>query len=186
MKAAIETASLFKEIEEISGEKYITIGPVKGKYLVDIIRKAGAKKVLEIGTYIGYSAILIAKALPENGKVVTVEIDPESIAQALRNIQKTKCVNKVEIRVGDAGIVIPGIWEEFDLVFIDADKSRYLEYIKLCEKKLKKGGIVFADNVKIFASDMEDFLDYVRNSGRYESRYIDVGYDGVEICKKLF
>jgi|SRR3972149_3488682 len=186
MKAQIETDTVFREIEEISGERFITIGPAKGKFLIEAIRKSEAKRVLEIGTYTGYSAILIAKTLPGDGKVVTIEIDPKFVAQALRNIQKTKCINKIEIRVGDAGIVIPGIREEFDMVFIDADKGRYLEYLKLSEKKLKRGGVVFADNVKVFASDMQDFLDYVRNSGQYESQYIDVGHDGVEICKKLF
>jgi len=186
MKTEIENDTLFREIEKISGERFFTIGPVKGRLLADIVRNSGVKMVLEIGTYIGYSAILMAKALPEDGKVVTIEIDPKSVAQALCNIQKTKCINKIEIRVGDAGIVIPGIREEFDVIFIDADKSRYLEYLKLSEKKLKRGGIVFTDNVKVFASDMPDFLDYVRKSGRYESRYIDMGYDGVEISKKLF
>lgn len=186
MKTGVETDTLFREIEEISGERFFTIGPIKGRLLADIVRNSGAKRVLEIGTYIGYSAILIAKTLPGDGKVVTIEIDPKSVAQALCNIQKTKCENKIEIRVGDAGMVIPGIQEEFDVVFIDADKSKYLEYLKLSEKKLKRGGIVFADNVKIFASEMHDYLDYVRNSGGYESKYIDIGFDRVEISKKLF
>ena len=68
MKTQIETDTVFREIEEISGERYITIGLVKGRLLVDIVRNSGAKRVLEIGTYIGYSAILIARTLPGDGK----------------------------------------------------------------------------------------------------------------------
>lgn len=82
--------------------------------------------------------------------------------------------------------IIPRLNEVFDMVFLDAEKNEYLEYLKLSEKKLKKGGVVFADNVKLYACSMRDFLGYVRNSGRYRSQFIDVGSDGVELSIKLF
>jgi predicted O-methyltransferase YrrM len=83
-------------------------------------------------------------------------------------------------------MVIPSINDKFDMVFLDATKDEYLEYLKLSENKLEKGGVVFADNVKMSAHEMRDYLDYVRKSGRYKSKYIDVGFDGVEISTKLF
>ena len=82
--------------------------------------------------------------------------------------------------------IIPTLNESFDMVFIDASKNEYLDYLKLSEDKLKKGGVVFADNVKIFAHNMQNFLDYVRNSKGYRSEFIDVGFDGVEVSEKLF
>lgn len=81
--------------------------------------------------------------------------------------------------------VIPTLKETFDFVFIDAEKSEYFKYLKLAEGKLQKGAVVFADNAGFFAEQMGDYLDYVRNSGKYKSRYIKVGEDGVEISVKL-
>jgi len=72
------------------------------------------------------------------------------------------------------------------MVFLDATKDEYLKYLKLSEDKLETGSPVFADNVKTSAHEMRDYLCYVRNSGRYRSEYVDVGFDGVEISMKLF
>jgi predicted O-methyltransferase YrrM len=87
--------------------------------------------------------------------------------------------------VGDALDVIPGLRGPFDMVFLDVAKDEYLPYLKLAEPKLSPRAVVFSDNVKIFAGQMEDFLDYVRKGGGYASRYIDVGFDGVEISRRL-
>lgn len=162
------------------------IGPLKGKYLADTVKQYRVRKVLEVGTLVGYSAILIAKNLPDNGQISTLEINPHSAELAERNIHKAGLEDKIQIRIGNALEVIPQLSEEFDMVFIDAAKDEYFRYLKLAEKILKKKGVVFADNVKIFASQMQDYLEYVRNSGKYESRFIDVGFDGVEISIKLF
>jgi predicted O-methyltransferase YrrM len=81
--------------------------------------------------------------------------------------------------------MIPTLTGQLDFAFIDAEKSEYLQYLKLIEEKLCKVAVVFADNAGIFADQMGDYLDYVRNSGRYRSRYIQVGEDGIEISIKL-
>lgn len=73
----------------------------------------------------------------------------------------------------------------FDFAFIDAEKSEYFQYLSLAEDKLRKGAVVVADNAGIFADQMRDYLDYVRNSGKYQSRYVQVGGDGLEISVKL-
>ncbi len=186
-RAAVEAEAILREIESLSLVKFLPIiGPVKGKYLVEAVRKYKVKRVLEIGTLVGYSAILIAKNLPEDSEIFTIEINPQSAGIAKENIQKAGMADKIKVHIGNALEVIPRIKEEFDMVFIDAAKNEYLDYLKLSEKKLKKNGVVFADNVKIFADQMEDFLDYLRNSGKYKSEYIDVGFDGVEISEKLF
>ena len=81
--------------------------------------------------------------------------------------------------------VIPRLDMVFDMLFLDAAKNEYLEYLKLAEGKLNSGRVVYADNAGVFASNMRDYLDYVRTSGKYRSEYHAVGSDGVEISLKL-
>jgi predicted O-methyltransferase YrrM len=186
-KIALDADSVLKEIEVLSRKKFLPIiGPIKGKYLINTVRKYHVSQVLEIGTLVGYSAILIAENLPDNGKIISIEINPLSANQAQDNIQKAGLSGKIEVRVGNALNEISRVDNMFDMLFIDAAKDEYFEYLKLGEAKLKKNGVVFADNVKIFASQMPEYLDYVRNSGKYQSKYVDVGFDGVEISLKLF
>jgi predicted O-methyltransferase YrrM len=181
-------AEMVLEDIEIRSQKMFwpIIGPLKGKYLADAVKQYRVRKVLEVGTLVGYSAILIAKNLPDNGQISTIEINPHSAELAEGNISKAGLEDKIQISIGNALEVIPQLSDEFDMVFIDAAKDEYFRYLKLAEKNLKKKGVVFADNVKIFANQMRDYLEYVKNSGKYESRFIDVGYDGVEISIKLF
>ncbi len=187
VKPTMEGDAVLREIETLAKEAFLPIiGPKKGKYLVDTIRRFNVKNVLEVGTLIGYSAILMAKTLPQDGRIVTIEINPRSAKLAEENIRKAGLADKVEVHIGNAITVIPSINDKFDMVFLDASKGEYFDYIRLSEEKLKTGGVVFADNVKMFAHEMRDYLDYVRNSGRYQSEYFDVGFDGVEISTKLF
>lgn len=178
---------VLREIEELSKREYLPIiGPQKGKHLVDTVRRFNVKNVLEVGTLVGYSAILIASNLPQEGRVVTVEMNPKSARLAQENIRRAGLADKIELHIGDALTVIPDMDGNFDMLFLDATKDEYLKYLKLCEDKLERGGVVFADNVKTPASEMRNYLDCVRNSGGYSSEYIDVGFDGVEISTKLF
>jgi caffeoyl-CoA O-methyltransferase len=182
----MEGDGVLRKIEELSKRTFLPIiGPIKGKYLVETIKRFDVEKVLEVGTLIGYSAILMAQTLPKDGKVVTIEINPKSARLAEENVRGAWLVDKIELHIGDALTVIPSINDKFDMVFLDATKDEYLKYLKLSENKLKKGGVVFADNAKMFAHEMRGYLDYIRNSGKYKSDYVDVGFDGVEISKKL-
>jgi predicted O-methyltransferase YrrM len=183
----MKSDAVLREIEELSKRTFLPIiGPIKGKHLVDTVRRFNVKNVLEVGTLIGYSAMLIALNLPQEGRVVTIEMNPKSARLAEENIRKAGLADKIEVHIGNALTVIPAMNDSFDMVFLDATKNEYLEYLKLSENKLKRGGVVFADNVKMFAHVMRDYLDYVRNSGGYKSKYIDVGFDGVEISTKQF
>lgn len=174
-------------IENLTKRQFLPIiGPHKAKVFRKILKKYKPKTVLEIGTLIGYSTIVIASELPKNGKLISIEINDDLARIARENIRRVELDKKVKVLVGDAKKIIPKLKQKFDLVFIDAIKEEYLDYLKLAEKNLKKGSIVIADNAKIFAKDMEDYLDYVRNSGNYKSKYIDVPLsgDGIEISLK--
>ena len=102
-----------------------------------------------------------------------------------KNIVRANIPPKIKIITGDALEVIPTLKGQFDFAFVDAEKSEYFQYLKLAEGKLRKDAVVFADNAGAFADQMGDYLDYVRNSGKYKSRYVQVGKDGVEISVKL-
>jgi predicted O-methyltransferase YrrM len=161
------------------------IGPHKGVVLVEVIRDIKPKRVLEVGTLIGYSAILIAKELDSKAHLVTIEIHPGEAETARQNIKRAKVHPTVDVIEGDALKVIPTLTGKFDMVFIDADKTEYIDYLRLVEDKLHKGSVIIADNAGIFADQMKDYLDYVRSSGKYTSKFIPFGEDGVEVSVKL-
>lgn len=160
---------VLKEIEDAArGEKFLPIvGPSRGKILVKVIREVKPKRVLEIGTLVGYSAILMGKELGSDAHLITIEIDANNAKLAKKNIRKAEIPPTVEVLVGDALKIIPKLKGDFDLVFIDADKEQYLEYLRLVEDKLHKGSVIVADNVEHAPA----YLDYVRSSGKYNSRF---------------
>jgi predicted O-methyltransferase YrrM len=153
--------------------------------LVEEVRKAKPRHVLEVGTLIGYSAILMGKELGGDAEIVTIEIHSDEAEVARANVVKANILPKVTIIIGDASEVIPTLEGKFDFAFIDAEKNEYLGYLKLAEGKFRKGTVVVADNAGIFAKQMSDYLDYIRNSGSYRSRYVQVGDDGMEISVRI-
>jgi predicted O-methyltransferase YrrM len=157
------------------------VGPTKGKILAEEIRKAKPKRVLEVGTLIGYSAILIGRELDADTRITTIEIHAEEAKAAKKNIRRTEISPKVNVIVGDAIKVIPTLKDCFDAVFIDAEKNEYFQYLKLMEDKLHEGTVIIADNAGILATQMQDYLEYVRKSERYRSKFIQVDDDGVEV-----
>ena len=179
---------VLSEMEEIARLDYLpSIGPIKGKIIGDIIKKYKPKRILEIGTLHGYSAILMANFLlsvndnDDNDNatkfiVVCLEIDKKLANIAKKNIEKAGLSDKIKVINGDALEIIPKLDNNhyrFDLVFIDAVKNQYLEYLKLIEENdlmnKEEAAVVIADNVLIYENEMRDYLDYVRNSGQYNS-----------------
>ena len=173
---------VLKEIEKTSVRQFLPIvGPDKGKVLVDVIKKYKPKRVLEVGTLVGYSAILMSQHLAAGGKVVSIEINAQTAKIAKDNIKKAGFESKVDVVIGDAIETIPKLKGTFDILFLDAAKEEYLDYLKTAEDKLSKNTIVVADNVKVFEDAMKDYLDYVRGSGKYKSKTYDTGHDAIEV-----
>jgi predicted O-methyltransferase YrrM len=176
---------VLKKIEKLSEKIFLPIvGPEKGKILATFIKKRRPKNILEIGTLIGYSAILMAKNAPKNSKILSIEINP-IFAIIAREIVKKAGFGNIQIVVGDAKRVIPKLKEKFDFVFIDAAKEEYIDYLLVLEPKLNSKAIVVADNAGIFAEEMRDYLSYVRNSGKYKSKTYFVEGDALEVSIKL-
>jgi len=179
-----------KRIEQRTGYKYLPIiGPRKASVLAELIRRVRPKRVLEVGTLIGYSAIVMGKELEGDAEMITIEIDEDEAKLARENIRASGIKPRVEVLIGDALELIPKLKGSFDFVFLDAAKDEYLDYLRLVEPKLHKGSMIVADNVRSVTVApmlyMGEYLKYVRKSGRYESRLISVGWDGMEVSTKL-
>ena len=141
-------------LKDLNKETYLKVlnprmlsGHIQGRFLSIITKLIKPKKILEIGTYTGYSAICMAEGLIENGIIHTIDINEELVSIQNKYFKKSKCNNSITQHVGDARNIIKNINEEFDVVFLDADKENYIEYYELVIEKVKKGGLIIADNV---------------------------------------
>lgn len=177
---------VIKLIENNQTYNYLPIiGPEKGQVLVKMVKLVRPKLVIEVGTLVGYSALMMARFLPRSGKIISLEIDKKIAEIAKRNIKSANLAAKIEVIVGDAKKTLRQINKTVDLLFLDAAKEEYLTYLELVEPFLRKKAVVVADNVKIFKDDVADFLEYVRYSGKYNSEIFDFGQDAVEVSIKL-
>ena len=122
-------------------------GPVQGKLLEFVCTMLKPKNVLEIGTFCGYSAMCMAKALPDDGHLFTIEADPECEDVVKMFVEKADLGDKITLLMGDARQIIPTFDDVFDLVFIDADKVSYPSYYEMVMPKVASGGFILADNV---------------------------------------
>ena len=121
-------------------------GPVEGRFLELLVFATAARRVLEIGTFSGYSALSMAAGLPAGGTIVTCEIDPEVAEVARRHIEASPYGDRIEQRVGPALETLEELDGPFDLVFVDADKQGYADYIEAVLPKLSERGLIAIDN----------------------------------------
>ena len=168
------------------------IGPKRGRFLDDVIEAHRPATILEVGTLVGYSAIRMGRHLKDGQRITCVEVREDMALTARSNFEKAGLADKIEVIVGDARNVLPTLEGPLDMVFLDAVKEDYLYYLKSIEKLLHKGSVVVADNVKSHAEEVEPYLEYVRNSGRFTSTYREAPPnfgtgpgDAVEISVKL-
>ncbi len=135
--------------QRTAGLPDIEVAPTGGKLLHLLARATGARRVLEIGTLGGYSTIWLARAIPEDGRVVTIEAEPRNADIARANIDRAGVGDRVEIRVGRGADVLPAlvVEEPFDLVFIDADKESNTIYLDWAARLGRSGGLVVVDNI---------------------------------------
>ncbi|MBN2638516.1 MAG: class I SAM-dependent methyltransferase [Bacteroidales bacterium] len=171
-------------------------GKVQGKFLEMVVRMLQPKRILEIGTFTGYSAMSMARTLPEGGKLITLENNEEITGFAKSFFDKSGVSDKIHLIQGDAKEIIPELDEIFDLIFIDADKEQYVDYYELAFPKLRKGGFILADNVlwggKAVHTDkrldketsgIRRFNDYVAADSRVEQVMLSVRDGLLLVCK---
>lgn len=123
------------------------IGKMEASFLGFLLRSIDAKRVLELGTFTGYSALAMAEHLPADGEVITVDINQSTVDIAQSFWNQSPDGKKIKSIIGSGLDIIPTLSGEFDLVFIDADKRNYIDYLKLTVPKLSKNGIIVIDNV---------------------------------------
>jgi predicted O-methyltransferase YrrM len=144
-------ADILKKIDRDTHAKVLMprmlSGHLQGRVLSMISHMIRPQRILEIGTYTGYSAICLAEGLQENGKLITIDINEELEDRVRDYFAASSYGNKIEYRIGNAVEVIPALNETFDLVFVDADKERYSVYFDLVIDKVRNGGFILADNV---------------------------------------
>ncbi len=175
--------NVLRKIERLEEDVFLPIiGRKKGAFLESLIRKYQPKMILEIGSLVGYSAILMARNL-RKGKIISVEFVSEIANAARKHIKEAGFSDVINVIEGNAIDTIPTLEVVFDFVFIDASKEEYFSYLKLLERyrKIVRGCVILADNVKIFVDSMKDYLEYVRKSEKYKSKYYDFGDDGMEL-----
>jgi predicted O-methyltransferase YrrM len=125
----------------------MVVGPLEAAFLKVMALTGRARRVLEIGAFTGYSALAMAEALPEDGSVLTCEIDPESAAFARRFWDKSPHGKKIEVRVGPALETLRTLTGPFDVIFIDADKANYVNYYRRAKELIAPTGVILIDNV---------------------------------------
>lgn len=154
-----------------------------------LIESSGAKRAVEVGSFIGHGAIQMGIGLERTGgHLTTIEIDPETAKLCRENLAKASLEKTVTLVEGDALVELPKLQGEFDFVFLDAKKSDYLKYLKAIEPKLKKGAVIVSDNVIKHAKAMPDFLDYIQTCPDYETVIIRASEekgDGMAISYRL-
>jgi predicted O-methyltransferase YrrM len=182
----------------VAGLPAIDVSPAQGKFLSLLVKIAGARRILEIGTLGGYSTVWMAKALPTDGRLVSLEYAPKHAEVARANIERAGLSDRVEIRTGAALDLLPALaaggGTPFDLTFIDADKPNNPNYLDWAAKLTRKGGIVILDNVVrggrvIDAASTEPSIvgtraafDLIREHPAYDATALQTvglkGYDG--------
>jgi predicted O-methyltransferase YrrM len=180
----------------------IDVTPLQGKFLELLVRATGARRVLEIGTLGGYSTLWLARALPPEGHVVTLELEPHRAEVAKKNLEAAGLADRVELRIGAAAETLSSLAKEhtapFDFIFIDADKSGYPEYLQWSMKLSRPGTLIVADNVvrdgKVIAPESPDpniqgvrrFTEHAAAEPRLSTTMLQTvgskGYDGFAIA----
>ncbi len=192
------------EANQRAGLQAIDVSPLHAGFLALLVHSIGARRVLEIGTLGGYSAIAMARALPEGGKVTTLEIDPRAAEVARANFARADVVKKVDLRLGAALDLLPVIAGEghaFDMAFIDADKENNAAYADWAATLLRPGGLMIVDNVvrEGRITDMDDhdirvegtrsLYAAMRMDRRFEATALQLvgtkGWDGMLIARRL-
>lgn len=170
------------------------VGRIEGRFLKTLVVLIEARRVLEIGMFTGYSTLMMAEGLPEDGQLITCDVDPKAESIARRYFAESTHGHKIEIRMGPALTTIRQLAGSFDMVFIDADKVNYVNYYEACLPLVRSGGLIVADNVlwsgRVLAPEddetraIEAFDNRVQEDSRVENVCLTVR-DGMMLARKL-
>ena len=185
---------LATETREKTTAPQMMVGRIEGRFLANLVALKQARRVLEIGTFTGYSAISMASALPADGELITCDVDPDATAIARRYMDESGHGDKIEIKLGPALETLTTLEGPFDIVFIDADKPNYRNYYEASLPLLADDGLLIADNVlwsgRVVEPDgdesttaIKEFNDHVFADERVVSVLLTVR-DGMTLVRK--
>ncbi len=191
---------LLKDVESYTAAHHpmahMLSGKVQGELLSMFSYLLKPKRILEVGTFTGYSALCLAKGLAADGKLFTIELREEDAATAKGFFDKSAQQQQINLLIGNAKTIIPSLDEIWDLVFIDADKTGYIEYYELILPKLRSNGLIIADNILFHGDVLNEvisgknaiaihaFNEHLKNDNRVEQVLLTVR-DGLSIIRKL-
>jgi len=171
-------------------------GHFQGRLLSLLSKMIRPERILEIGTYTGYSGLCMAEGLTETGKLITIDVNAQLEDFTRSYFEKSEYANKIDYRIANAMELIPQLDEQFDLVFIDADKQNYINYYDLVFDKVKPGGYILSDNVlwsgKVVQTEgkidkdtalLKEFNELIQNDPRVENILLPIR-DGIMIARK--
>ena len=187
-----ETATLSMSVMQVS--------PEQGQFMALLAKLLGAKKVIEVGTFTGYSTLAIAQALPADGEVIACDVSEEWTSMARRYWEKAGMADRIDLRLAPALETLDGLLQEgrtgnFDMAFIDADKENYLNYYERCLELLRHGGLIMVDNVlwdgsvidvsnqKTETVAIRKLNEHVYQDSRVDISMVPIG-DGVMLARK--
>ena len=184
-------AELAEETKATLDSPQMLTGPIEGRFLELLVHALAPKRVLELGTYSGYSSISMAAGLPEGGRIDTCEFDETHAEVAQRYIGRSPYADRITVHLGPALETIEKLEGDFDFVFIDADKENYRNYYEAVLPKLAENGLILADNAlrdgRVLEEDsgepMQAFNDYVLHDERVECVLLTVR-DGILLVRK--
>jgi caffeoyl-CoA O-methyltransferase len=180
---------LAAETREKSSIPEMMVGEVEGRFLEFLVRSTGARRVLELGTFTGYSSISMARGLPDGGLVISCDVNEETTAIARRYAEEAGVAGRIDYRVGPAVETLATLDGPFDLVFVDADKAGYVDYYEAVLPKLADGGVILADNTLFglddgeVASSIQRFNEHVRDDARVESVLLTIR-EGITLIRR--
>jgi len=191
---------ILSELEEFAAANHVPIiHPEVARLLIVLGNLIKPGHILEIGTAIGYSAILMSQFIEPGGKIDTIERDESMIEKARENIKRAGLENTISVIAGDAGDVLKCLDKQYDMVFMDAAKGQYLEFLPDIMRMLRKGGLLVSDNVlykgmvaeetlvarkkRTIVTNMREYLDEIASNGQLETAIIPIG-DGVALSYK--
>ena len=203
-KYVVEHTSIENDLlKKIQRETHLNVlqprmlsGPFQGRFLSLISSLVQPEKILEIGTYTGYSALCLAEGLSKSGTLITIDINDELEERVKGYFQESSFSDQLTLKIGPALSIIPQLEHDFDLVFIDADKKNYINYYKEIFPKVRVGGLIIADNVlwsgKVVDQDaqdpdtqlLRDFNLMIQNDARVSNILLPIR-DGLMLVRKI-
>lgn len=195
-----EDSKKLKEIKAYADKEHVPIVcPEVGQFIRVLLKITDAKNILEVGTAIGYSSLVMADATSMDARITTIEKRSDMVQIAKKNIGESIYKEKIKIIKGDAREILPQLEEKYDFIFLDAAKGHYLDFFNRCDKVLRKNGVILSDNVlykgmvandklvvrrkKTIVKRMRSYLEYLFKLDNYETSIIPIG-DGVALTYK--